>query len=380
MQMIQRLFTLHTSLEEVKQQQIEYHERLRYHQLPSSYDTLQVAYPSILKSIDDLILRQQYQYEYDTSFDALKINLMAIDLAVIEAKIDQYQQQIEEETKQMWKYHHEQPMTHEMNTTLMHLLDQRILNIQEKLRYQYDYHLTCHIRISSHGTGLSSLIIDPSVKHLLNQFTTQQLQLLRRGPTYILPYQLHLPSMKTSDEERLKKQYGPLHQRLVILFSKYHIPLTQQENLKFELKKEFHHLFSTTNTHLPNTKQLQGALYEDRMVRSIRSTLKQHHLFLRRTANHQNTFYLGQQIDFDQAIYQFMSTQTDYTLVYTIDQDNYQEINRKIQSQYRQMNLTFEIMMKEKHLTQEIYDRLRTNLDRIHLSYLYFLPELSEVR
>lgn len=376
--MMERLFTLHSSLEEAKRRQIEYRERVRYHQPPSSYDTILIPCPAVLDSIQNQTLRHQYQHDYEMSVESLQTNLMAIDLAVIEAKIDQFQQQIEEETKQMWKDHHEHRTTHEMPMTLMHLLDQRISIMQEKLRYHYEYSLTCHIRMSSKDT-LSSLIVDPSVQHLLEHFTTQQLRLLQRGPTYILPYQLHLPAMFSTDDERLKKQYGPFHQRLVMLLSKYHVPLLQQENLKAELKKEFHTLFSATTNTLPNQKQLQRAIYEDRMVRSIRSILQRHQLFIRRTANDQNTFYIGQQIDFDHATHQYMMTQIDYTIVHTVDRHNQQDVYQKLQNQYRQMNRTFETMMKEKHFTQEIYDRLRINVDRIHLGYLYFLPELSEV-
>ena len=381
--MLQRLFELHSNLEEAKYDQIKCRERLLYNQPSPTYDCVIEPMPTALTTLMDSSLRTQVMHEYDQSTERLKSNLVAIELGVIEAKIDQYQDALDHETKLMWKNHQEQRLTHEINPNLMHLLDKRLRNMQERLRAQCDYALDACIRTTTKSNDrrigfTSSLIVDSRIPHsLMKEFTSQQLQLLRRGPTYVAPCQLHLPTAFASNEARLKHQYAPLHQRLVRLFGHYRVRLLQQENCKVEIKREFHTLFADT---LPNNDQLQRAIYEDETIRSTRSTLSQQHLFLRRTADDENTFYLGHQCDFDAAVQHYMGTQTaSYTLLYTLDATNRAEIGRKWQTEVRRLNTELEKMFTEKKFTQEVYDRLRINADRVQLPYLYFLPRPSKV-
>ena len=381
--MMQRLFQLHSNLEEAKYDQIKCRERIRHNQPSTTYGCAIEPVPKALVTLMDSSLRTQLVHEYDQWTERLKSNLIAIELAVLEAKIDQYQNEIDSETKLIWKNHQEQRLTHKINPNLMPLLDKRLQNMQEKLRAQCDYVLDVSIRVGTQSKErrigfVSSLIVDARIPHsLVKEFTSQQLQLLRRGPTYVAPYQLHLPSAFASNEARLKQQYTPLHQRLVRLFGQYRIFLVQQENCKAEMKRAFHALFADT---LPINEQLQQAIYENETIRSIRATLNQQHLCLRRTADDQNTFYLGQQSDFDAAVQQYMSTQTaTYTVLYTLDATNRPVIGRKLETEMRRVNTELETMFKQKRLTQEIYDRLRINADRIQLPYLYFLPRPSTV-
>ena len=222
-------------------------------------------------------------------------------LAGIEARIDQYQTQLREQTKQMWQQHRQHVPNREMPPVLADLIDKRASLAKKKLavinQFTVDYHIRSpHGRLENIHKGkekglrrigfLSSLILDPHVdaKHLLSE---KQRQLLQRGPTYVPSCQLHLSVSLSSIDDLIKKQYAPLQHQMALLFSRYNIGIAQQENIKGQMKQEFKTVFSR-----PVPDAILGrASREKQCVQSIQTTLKKNDWILRRTADHQNSFY-----------------------------------------------------------------------------------------
>jgi hypothetical protein len=161
------------------------------------------------------------------------------------------------------------------------------------------------------------------------------------------------------------------------LFSKCYIDLSRSENIKSEIKKEFKDLFSIS---IPSSIR-ERACYERKLIQSIRYSLKKDNLILRRIANQNNIFYLGNMDIFRVKSNHYMEKNSDiYAVWFTINENNQQYVRDEIEKKIQLMNLELEKLYTQKRLTQEIYKKLRVNTETMKLPYLYFLPDPSTVR
>ncbi|CAF4668916.1 unnamed protein product [Rotaria sp. Silwood2] len=201
------MYEMNCKLEKMKSDFILQRLRILYNKPPTSYDKLQIDFPTCLNLISNRhIQRQQFIYRYETLIQQTKTDLMTIRLAAIEANIYQYEAILNNEMNLMLQNHHRHVKNKEMTQTLIYLIDQRLKNVKEKMKVICNFHINYDLRCSFghleeirkrniktiQRIGFSThFIVDYNVTHHLNQ---QQLQLLNRGPTYVAPCQIKISS------------------------------------------------------------------------------------------------------------------------------------------------------------------------------------------
>ena len=342
-----------------------------------------------MHTLSNTTVQQTLLHRHEQLIRRTKTRLIAVQIAGIEARIDQYQTQLKEQTDQMWQQHRTQAPDKAMSPTLTGLIDQRVAIAKKKLTVTHTFLVQNHIR-SAYGRlesmhksqephrrrigFLTALVVDPRLG-IATLLTDEQQQLLGRGPTYVTPCQMHLSPSVSSIDDLVKRQYAPLQHQMALLFSRYNIDISRQENIKYQIKKEFKDLFSRA---IPDAT-LSRASDEKKWIRSIRARLKNNHWILRRTADYRNAFYLGPQQNFDQKCHEYMNQTDGYHVLFTIDEHNRCQVRQELVRKVHGLNSELEIMYKQKRLTKDVYENLRVNADKVSLPYLYFLPELSPV-
>jgi hypothetical protein len=388
----------------MKYELMEIRERIRCNKPFASLDTLQISLPSYIHRILNGNIRQQLIYQHETLIQQIKTDLIAIYFGMIETKIAQYQTMIQQETDQMYENTRRHiPNNQEMPKIFIQLIDKRINNMNEKCKVQYDFLYDSYLRSPYgnysekriHGkemtfkrigflpnmimdwTTTTTTLPDTVVLSRSNKrLTNEQLRLLQRGPTYVSPCQWHLsfPSI----DDRMKKQYQPLIHKMAILFSEYHISLPIAEQIKMKIKKEFRDSFSIPPS--ISSELRQRALYEKKLIQSIRSRLKENNLLLRRTSNQMNTFYLGDRDDFHLKSNHYMQQHTDhYTILLTLnDKTNAQKVlDQEMKKRGQLINVELEKLFQEKRFSRYILKQLQLKIENLKLPYLYFLPDVS---
>ncbi len=147
-------------------------------------------------------------------------------------------------------------------------------------------------------------------------------------------------------------------------------------NFEKDIQKQFIKSFSQP---IPLPVQ-QRVLYEKQLIESIQYQFKSNRLILRRTADNNNTYYLGQLDQFNSLAHEYMTNALCYEIIGRIDENNteQQEVNRNIRS----INLALEQLEQKKlinknHLSKcKIDDNKKIN---INLPHLYFLPATHQV-
>lgn len=173
--------------------------------------------------------------------------------------------------------------------------------------------------------------------------------------------------------ELMKKQLQPLRQDLTRLFSKYPVNLSRRMNFEQQLTDLFHQSF---NQPIPSSLH-DRFIHEKHILQSIYNQIKTNQLLLRRTANDQNTYYIGQLNEFEEKSKDFLKQSSCYMFVGQInetmtEQNHIKDIVLFIDNQ---LKLAFEQKLISKdHLTQLCTSK-RTNLK---LPHLYFLPETND--
>ncbi|CAF1675857.1 unnamed protein product, partial [Rotaria magnacalcarata] len=200
----------------------------------------------------------------------------------------------------MWNNHRDLVKNQGMTTTLTNLIENHLKNITDRWREIYNYRINNYIRNSydnldsintnengqkSNNIGFSSFLIIDAI----HQFSEKQLQLLNRGPTYVPPCQTSILSSCHSMDDIVQRKYAPLKHQLNSLFSKHHINIALSLEIQQKISDQFTDSFSVP---IPSNLH-QRALYEDRLILSIRYSLEKKIFIFRRTADNMNTFYLG---------------------------------------------------------------------------------------
>jgi hypothetical protein len=236
---------------------------------------------------------------------------MALHITKLERKLHQCQKIFDDELSNMWKNHRNLVQDKGMPITLSNLIEQSFTNITDRWRNIYIFRILYHVQApygdwevlerkkqqNSNETQLMKTIgFQPQIiidaKH---PFTDQQLQLLNRGPTYVPPCQIHVLSSSSLLDDILKKQYAPLKHQLAYLFNKYEI----NDALQFTIQHDVYDLFTKCFSMSLPPDIHKRAQDEQTLIQTIRLLLKNSNLILRRTADNMNTFYLGNNQDFD---------------------------------------------------------------------------------
>ncbi|CAF5049540.1 unnamed protein product, partial [Rotaria magnacalcarata] len=273
----------------------------------------------------------------------------------------------------MWKNHRDLVKNQGMTTTLTNLIENRLKNITDRWRDIYNYRINNYIRNSydnldsintnengqkPNNSGFSSFLIIDAI----HQFSEKQLQLLNRGPTYVPPCQTSILSSCHSMDDIVERKYAPLKHQLNSLFSKHHINIALSLEIQQKISDQFADSFSVP---IPSDLH-QRALYEDRLILSIRYYLKKNNLILRRTADNMNTFYLGNRQEFETRAYDYVSKSDAYKVLLKKDKGNgdqkwQTELNHMVES----MNLLLESLKNHESLNVDLYNGLLVDASEI---------------
>ena len=213
---------------------------------------------------------------------------------------------------------------------------------------------------------------------LIHHLTYQQIKFLNCGPTYVPPCQIHILSKSSLTlTEIVTKQIAPLRRGLTKLSTKYPVDLSRRMNFEKEIQQFFHESFVQT---IPAMIE-ERAIYEKKLVQSIQYQLKKNRLMLRRTADNNNTYYLGQLDEFEQKENNHMQNATStFELIGTLDNESYTEqyylnkITQAIDSDL--VNLVHrQLITNDKKIKLNSTNSQKTT---INLPSLYFLPDIND--
>lgn len=367
---------------------MELKQRVFYNKSPTSYHSIQT-------SIESATTTTNTPYQQRLLIRKKKLERTGLQILKLERQLYQCQTKFDEELNNMWQNHRKGIEDKQMPITLSNLIEQRFTLITNIWREMYMHRLLYYVEASyaecdaletqkqsgHEEQQLPSKVIGYEaqlINHTQYTFTDQQLQLLSRGPTYVPPYQLHVSPLCTSSDDVLKKLYAPLKHRLAYLFMKYEIPVTLQFTIQQDIYNQFTKSFSQP---LPVDLQ-QRAQNEQVLVQKIRGILKKNNLILRRTADDQNTFYVGYRQAFEQQADEHVRTSNYYDACFTANEqaEQPQAFRTELTKTVNWINYALCILRRRNEINEDLYNRLRTDIDHVKLPYLYFLPNISQVR
>jgi DNA-binding transcriptional regulator GbsR (MarR family) len=153
--------------------------------------------------------------------------------------------------------------------------------------------------------------------------------------------------------------------------------IVRSVNIQQQLRNQVNELYSAP---LPPTMS-ERAMYEWKLVESIRHRLNKHHLILRRTADHMNTFYLTNTNDFDHHVTCHLMENDTYQVLIALNEDLYEEqLSHEFNQMIESINMALDTLKIRNALDQETVQRLHIDPTKVQIPYLYFLPDLSKVR
>jgi len=214
------------------------------------------------------------------------------------------------------------------------------------------------------------------IQHTAHHFSFEQIQLLNRGPTYVVPAQMRLFNTQQVLDSILIEQFVPLRKQLLSIFTRFSLDLARQQTFRRSLEQQFLQSFSST---VPNHIE-QRAKYEQKLLQSIQSKLTYDDLILRRTADDFNTFYLDNYNNFNRLCQNQLESSTYFELVTSLDVNNPNAEQQYLTELIVSMDTFLQGLQKKKELHMEYLIKLqlakKTNLQ---LPYLYFLPVTHQV-
>ncbi|CAF1320317.1 unnamed protein product [Adineta steineri] len=183
---------------------------------------------------------------------------------------------------------------------------------------------------------------------------------------------MHLSINQTNNIDRiLFKQMAPLRRQLTKVFNKYPVDPSKKMKFEQEIEQLFQKFFSIP---IPSIIE-QRSIYEQQLLRSIKLKLKKEQLILQRTSDNNNTYYLGNQMEFNEKTNEYMNNANYFELVGIIDHNNTEQkyLNEIIES----IELVSQELYQKKCINEKNLLKMLPNKQTIiHLPYLYFLPEI----
>ena len=354
-----RLYSLRFDFEKARRLLMEWKQSMVLHRVPRELHTTML---SLVNSVDQVVVRQKMT-EY-----------MTVRIAEAEQNFDRCRQRINMEIEQVWKQHRDQYAHQSMPKPLTDLIELRFVNITDRLRIIYNYRINYPLDTSPKLVGYG-----PSLSvHAAHALTKKQLQLLNRGPTYVMPCQLFssTPSPSSSESETMKALYAPLKQQLTRLFAKYQMNIALSMDVHIKVRDMFTQYFSQV---IPSDLR-QRSQDEKKLVGSIRRILAQPEspLILRRTADNLNTFYLGNRDEFEEKSATFMAKTDLYDFQLFVDEKRYgTEWQSDVHDMIDSMNHMLRQIHGKKGIDSDLLNQLTIDPSTIKLPYLYFLPQIG---
>ena len=297
---------------------------------------------------------------------------MAVRITSAEQTYNQCQKQLNQNIELVWKNHLDSNASQLMPTNLTNLIEKRFTTITDQWRIIYN----CRMQRQLHTSPILISFGPCMSVHTTHSFTRKQLELLNRGPTYVIPCQLFSSSSPSSMDETTKELYGPLKLQLTRLFAKHQVNIALSMNIHTKLLDQFNDAFSK-----PIPVDLsQRASDEKKVIQSIRQSLQQRqpHLILRRTANDMNTFYLGDRKEFEEKANIFVTKTNIFEFQLLINEKRYgTEWQMDVYKMIESMNYILRRIHEKKGIDDQLLQRLTIEPSTIKLPYLYFLPMIT---
>ncbi|CAF4608751.1 unnamed protein product, partial [Rotaria sp. Silwood2] len=382
-----RLIDTRREVEKSKRALLELKQGIFYNKSSISFDSVQVSMPiwnnntTMKEKVPGQLL-----HKHKKLIQYKKLDLLAIHILQAETTYYQFQNIFDYELSKMWKNHRNLVKDHGMTTSLINLIEQHLNNITNRWRDVFNYRIDYFLRnsydeLQHKNTNekeqtmkivefSSSLIIDTTCR-----FTNEQLQLLSHGPAYVPPCQMYISSSNESIDDIVKKQYAPLKHQLMNLFSKYKIHLP----LKIEIEEKTYNRFKDLFLKSIPSNLYQRALYEKKLIQSIRYSLNKNNLILRRTVDNMNTFYVGNIQDFEAKADKYLTKSEEYKVLINMDEEiNEQPLHTALKNMMESMNSLLEQLKTHKAIKEDLYKRLVVDPTKVKLPNLYFLPNVSK--
>ncbi|CAF1478396.1 unnamed protein product [Adineta steineri] len=331
-------------------------------------DLCHIYLPKTLATIKDQDIQQRLRSRFEKLRQRTQADMLLLHIRIAEIKMNEYQEKFDQEYKQyeqnQRRHFFDGNLTREMDYIMK---EQRFKNMDERLQILYDLKLRFFRQSIYSKMNSSPSLICRAIHHL----SSEQLRFLHRGPTYVLPCQMHLLSKSSTLHQILTQQIMPLREQLTKLFDKYSMFVSDSHLFQQRIEQQFFQSFSLS---IPTSLE-ERVFYEQKLIQSIRTQLHKDQLILRRTANDYNTYYLGYQHEFQMKINDYME-QNNYFEMITTTQD---EINAEQNQIIQKIKLLYSVLnqLTQEHLIST--DTMRRfqirNITNIKLPYLYFLPE-----
>lgn len=369
-------------------------QRLSYNHLPNAFQSIDIPIPLALNTIQDCSIRQRLQDRAEKLLQQTKCNMILVYLAVAETNINESRINFDKLMSEMSFNQKSATINRKLNETMLYLMEERFKNINEHLIGLYRLKLR-FFRQSVNGQELdlvhrcwNYIINDNKTVHLTcspsliqhtsqHQLTNEHRKFLNRGPTYVPPCQIHILSKSSITlAEILTKQMAPLRRDLTKLFTKYPLDLARRMNFEKEIQQLFHQSFLQP---VPMAVE-QRAIYEKTILQEIKSQLTKNHLILRRTADNNNTFYLGQLNEFEQKTFDYMQKfMSTYEFIGTVNENLNEQfyINKIMEA----INNDLTNLVQRKSLSKDLQVKFTHRLNKnLQLPRLYFLPDLNQTQ
>ncbi|CAF1249427.1 unnamed protein product [Adineta ricciae] len=370
-QLAKRLYDLYHRYVQSKQELIEFKQRILYNKpnLPESVSMADVSMGQFSKALEE---KKQQQDMTDSIVSAI------LDK---EQKCHEYQTRFNDEI-------HRIPMKSDQNNEglpgkLIDLIYRNFKTMDKKLKYISDFRRNYYLKNHRDPIDNNSeqwfdkknvdsfaptMIIDTTS----HQLTIEQIKLLNRGPTYLLPCYIYASSESIKDT--IQQQYKLLQHHLSLIFARFNINSTQSMFINKQIKDTYVDMFSS----LPPLPIYQRAVYECQLVQSIREQLEKNQLILRRTADRRNVFYLGNRKEFEDKGKHYMFTTNTFEFRETIPPTNLGYAYEYLAKIVRAINSDIEKIFNNKKTYKDLLQKLYIDIDKVYWPYLYFLPDVSE--
>ena len=113
-------------------------QRIVHNQLPNTLDPLQVPPPTTLHSIQDEHIRQRLMDRHQKIIERTKSDMMLIQIAGEEAKLNEYRTNFDTEIAQMNELQRSGPPHKKLTRTMSNLLERRFKNIDDRLAHLHN--------------------------------------------------------------------------------------------------------------------------------------------------------------------------------------------------------------------------------------------------
>ncbi|CAF4239749.1 unnamed protein product [Rotaria sp. Silwood2] len=261
-----------------------------------------------------------------------------------------------------------------LTSSMIDIIHRRQKLFEQKLNCTLQFHLNYYFRQhfgeQSDDFNLPKISFSPTiiVHASMHLFSKKDLQLLSRGPTYVPPYQL-------IEKNDIEKNYKRLQHDLNLVFVQHEVNTVQSMNLQRRIKHLYTEVFSKPTI---SKSIYERALYEKQIIEKIRNDLKKFNLILRRTADQQNVFYLGDRKSFEQLCNEFMLKMDLFEIHTSINNENIRATLDYLTEEVKSMNYAFENIFTDILKYKEQLKKISVLIGKVKLPYLYFLPDLSK--